>query len=83
MKALLLLERFPACGFRYFDLAVGLFICYFGFTKLLLDVRINLSHGLLTSPIFFFFFWQHLLVEYFTEDLSWTVSSCGGFSLCG
>lgn len=55
MKALLLLERFPACGFRYFDLAVGLFICYFGFTKLLLDVRINLSHGLLTSPIFFFF----------------------------
>lgn len=53
MKALLLLECFPACGFRYFDLAVGLVICYFGFTKLQLDGRINLSRVLLTGPIFF------------------------------
>lgn len=50
MKASLLFERFPTCGFRQFYMAAGLFICYFGFTKLQFDGKINLSRVLLTSP---------------------------------
>jgi len=61
MKALLLFEHFPTCGFRYFYLAVGLFICYIGFTKLRFDVRINPFPMLVTSLI------QLLSVKCFAE----------------
>lgn len=54
---------------------MGFFICYFGFTRLQFDVKINPSCVLLTSLV------QHLLIKYLAEDwaehykwLPWTLS---------
>lgn len=71
MKALLLFECFPAGGFRQFYLAAGLFICYFGFTKLQFDDKINPSRVLLTSP-------YNVHVD---EVLCWRLG-CGCCGLC-